>query len=48
MTKYIVTVSYVCESKSEIGAILALNHSLTELNEKEFNKFTPIKVEEAN
>lgn len=48
MNKYTVTVSYVCEADSELGAILALNRSLYELEENEFSKFTPIKVEETN
>jgi hypothetical protein len=46
MTKYIVTVSYVCEADSDLGAIFALNRSLYPLAESELEKFDAIKVEE--
>jgi len=46
MTKYIVTVSYVCEADSDLGAIFALNRSLYPLSESELDKFDAIKVEE--
>ena len=46
MTKYNVTVSYVCESDSDIGAIFALNRSLYPLSEVELEKFNAVKVEE--
>jgi hypothetical protein len=48
MTKYTVTVSYVCESESELGAIFALQKSLRPLSESELEKFNAIKVEENN
>jgi hypothetical protein len=46
MSKYTVTVSYECESDSEIGAIFALNKSLRVLSENELEKFNAIRVEE--
>ena len=46
MTKYIVTISYVCEADSDLGAIFALNRSLYPLSESELDKFDAIKVEE--
>lgn len=46
MTKYIITVSYECEAEHEIGASFALHRSLYPLGDEEFNKFTPIKIEE--
>lgn len=46
MTNYIVTVSYVCEADSEMGAIFALNRSLYPLSEVELEKFNAVKVEE--
>lgn len=48
MNKYTVTVSYVCEADSELGAIFALNKSLYPLSESELEKFDAIKVEEVN
>lgn len=48
MNKYTVTVSYVCEADSEIGAIFALNKSLYALSEVELEKFNAVKVEEVN
>lgn len=48
MTNYIVTVSYVCESDSEMGAIFALNRSLYPLSEVELEKFNAVKVEEVS
>lgn len=48
MAKYTITVSYVCEADSEIGASFALHRSLYPLGEEEFDKFTPIKIEEIN
>ena len=46
MTQYKVTVSYLCESDSEMGAIFALNRSLYPLSEVELEKFNAVKVEE--
>lgn len=46
MTNYIVTVSYVCEADSEMGAIFALNRSLYPLSEVELEKFNAVKVDE--
>ena len=48
MTNYIVTVSYVCEADSEMGAIFALNRSLYPLSEVELEKFNAVKVEEVS
>lgn len=48
MTQYKVTVSYVCESDSEMGAIFALNRSLYPLSEVELDKFNAVKVEEVS
>jgi len=48
MTKYNVTVSYVCEADSDIAAIFALNRSLYPLNEVELEKFNAVKVEEVS
>ena len=48
MTQYKVTVSYVCESDSEMGAIFALNRSLYPLSEVELEKFSAVKVEEVS
>jgi len=46
MSKYIVTVSYVCEADSELSAVFALQKSLRPLSESELEKFNAIKVEE--
>ena len=46
MKSYTVTVSYVCESESELGAIFALQKSLMPLSESELENFNAIKVEE--
>lgn len=46
MNKYTVTVSYVCEADSELGAIFALNKSLYPLSESELEKFDAVLVEE--
>lgn len=48
MNKYTVTVSYVCESESELGAIFALNKSLYPLSDVELEKFNAVKVEEVS
>ena len=48
MNKYTVTVSYVCEADSEMGAIFALNRSLYPLSEVELEKFNAVKVEEVS
>ena len=48
MTQYKITVSYVCESDSEMGAIFALNRSLYPLSEVELDKFNAVKVEEVS
>jgi hypothetical protein len=48
MTKYIVTVSYVCEADSELSAVFALQKSLRPLSESELEKFDVVKVEENN
>lgn len=48
MSKYTVTVSYVCNADSELEAIFALQKSLRPLSESELEKFDAIKVEENN
>ena len=48
MTKYTVTVSYVCDADSELSGVFALQKSLRPLSESELEKFNAIKVEENN